>query len=101
MEIIKVRPAMQLWLYPKDVAKLIGRKVTATSEFLREFREFCEKRPNYFNPVKPIQQDVDRDKQYNYFALLHFYENRELLMAGTRSLKFKDDLPRLKEAYYI
>ena len=83
-----------MWLYPKDVQWLIGRKKTATFEFLKEFKNFVEKRPNYFNPVKPIV-----DGQYNCLALMHFYENRNLLNAGSRSLNFKEDLPRLKEVY--
>lgn len=99
MEVIKVIPVFQLWMYPKDIQTLIGRKSSSTSVFLKEFRDFCEERPNYFKPVKPIQDDLNSETQYNYFAILHFYENRQMLLAGTRSLNFKDDLPRLKEAY--
>ncbi|MGF3113731.1 hypothetical protein [Facklamia sp. P9177] len=99
MEIVKVRSVIQMWIYPKDVQRLIGKKQTSTYYFLKDFREFCKDRPNYFNPVKPIQSDLNSDVQYNYYAIVHFFENRELLMAGTRSIKFENDLERLKEAY--
>ncbi|MGX7108325.1 hypothetical protein [Facklamia miroungae] len=99
MEIVKVRPVIQMWLYKKDVEQLIGRKSTSAHNFLRDFEKFCRSRPNYFKPVKPFQSDSHSTTQYNYYAIVHFFENRELLMAGTRSINFKNDLERLKEAY--
>lgn len=99
MEIINVKPVIQAWLYPRHVAVLIGAKATKTSNFLRDFEAFVAKRPNYFNPVKPMITGEGRDAMYNFYAIAHYHENKDLLDAGTRSLNFKEDLKRLKEAY--
>lgn len=95
MKVLTVVKTPQYWAFPKDIARITGYK--SPTKLLKSFRDFCEARPNYFKPCKPIL--VDGETQYNIACFLHYYENRTLLDSGTRSLNFKDDLPRLMEAY--
>lgn len=97
MNIITANFTPQYWAYRKDIINVFGYK--NPTELLRRFKEFCEARPNYFNPCTPFLEEGDT--QYNLYCFAHYYENRGLLDAGTRSLKFKDDLPRLIEAYSL
>ena len=39
------------------------------------------------------------DTLYNVICFAFYFENKDLLEAGTRSIKFADELPRLKEVY--
>lgn len=97
MELLTIRESKQIYAFPKDIGLLFGRK--APSRLLSSFRTFCDSRPNYFHPVKPYVDMQGSGTQYNVLAFAHYFENRDLLDAGTRSLKFKDDLERLKEVY--
>lgn len=97
MEVLKVREATPLWAFPKDIAKLFGYK--SPTKLLTSFRDFCEKRPNYFNPHTPWVVTEGEGKIYNVICFAHYFEHRFLLDAGTRSLSFEDDLDRLEEVY--
>lgn len=95
MNVIKASFMPVYWAYPNTISIICGYKHPA--KILKSFREFCEKRPNYFSPCRPYH--TNGEPQYNVYCFMHYYENRKLLDSGTRSLKFKDDLPRIIEAY--
>ncbi|TLQ49310.1 hypothetical protein FEZ33_01375 [Ruoffia tabacinasalis] len=99
MNIIKATFTPQYWALPKDIALIFGYK--SPTKLLTSFRAFCDSRPNYFNPTKPYRELEGTDTIYNVYAFAHYFENRQLLDAGTRSLKFENDLPRLVEAYSL
>lgn len=97
MNIIKATFTPQYWALPKDIALIFGYK--SPTKLLTSFRAFCDGRPNYFNPTKPYKAEEGTKTLYNIYAFAHYFENRELLDAGSRSIKFDDDLPRLIQAY--
>lgn len=99
MNIIKASFTPQYWAYTRDIALIFGYK--NPSGLLKKFRLFCDERPNYFNPATPYIKDNSSDTKYNIFCFAHYFENRGLIDAGTRSLKFENDLPRLIEAYSL
>lgn len=39
------------------------------------------------------------DTLYDILCFAYYFENKDLLESGTRSITFKQDLPRLREAY--
>lgn len=98
MELLTIRETKQIYAFPKDIGLMFGRK--APSRLLTSFRAFCDSRPNYFNPItKPYVDMAGSGTQYNVLAFAHYYENKDLLDAGSRSINFKADLGRLKEVY--
>lgn len=99
MNIVKVNFTPQYWAFPKDIALIFGYK--SPTKLLRAFRGFCDSRPNYFKPTMPYRELEGHDTVYNVFAFAHYFENKKLLDAGTRSLSFDSDLPRLVEAYSL
>lgn len=99
MEIVKVREVTQFWAFPKDIAHIFGYK--SPTKLLRAYREFCEVRPNYFKPMLPYREIPGTDTVYNVYCFAHYFENRAMLDAGTRSLNFEKDLPRIRDAYFM
>ena len=97
MKVITARKISQVWAFPKDIAKIFGYK--SPTKLLTAFRQFCDERPNFFYPYKPYQETEGVGKIYNVICFAYYFENRQLLDAGTRSLQFEDDLERLKEIY--
>ncbi|MGX7091217.1 hypothetical protein [Hutsoniella sourekii] len=97
MNIVKVFKSPSYWLYPGDLGDIISRK--QPTKILRAFREFCDNNPHYFYPCKPYRDEGKT--QYNIYCFLHYFENEGLLEAGTRSLSFEEDLPRLMRAYSL
>lgn len=95
MNIVTAIPITQYWAYPADIAVMFGYKYP--TKILASFREFCDSRPNYFNPATPYLENGE--KQYNVLCFAHYYEHRKQLDAGSRSVSFQKDLPRLREAY--
>lgn len=99
MNIIKATFTPQYWALPKDIALIFGYK--SPTKLLTSFRAFCDSRPNFFNPTKPYRDLEGSETVYNIYAFAYYFEHRKLLDAGTRSLKFENDLPRLIEAYSL
>lgn len=97
MEEIKVRTLHQVWIFQKDVSDIFNYK--SPSGLLKRFREFSDKHPNFFLPHKPYLMQDSSLIQYDVFCFAFYYENRGLLEAGSRSIKFQDDIERLKEVY--
>lgn len=99
MEIVKVRSINPVYAYPKDLKAIVQK--TNISNLLRDFRNFVDSHPNYFFPYRGYHKDQGRDTVYDIYPFLHYYENEHLLEAGSRSIDFKSDLPRIKEMIEI
>ena len=97
MEQIKVRVLHQVWVYQKDIVDIFGYK--SPSGLLKKFRDFCDTHPSFFSPHKPYMLHDKSLIQYDVYCFAFYFENRGLLDAGSRSIKFQDDVDRLKEVY--
>lgn len=97
MEMVSIKTKTQQWAMAKDIGRILGYK--QPSLLLKRFREFADKNPNYFAPHKPYLKIQGMDTVYDILCFAFYFENRDLLDAGTRSLNFKKDLPRLREVY--
>ena len=90
----------------KTTKKYASRKTIAEifdyknpSKLLKAFRELADERPHIFRPYKQYVKNKGMDTLYNVICFAFYFENKDLLEAGTRSIKFADELPRLKEVY--
>lgn len=98
MNLVTAKKLNQVYAYQKDIALIFGYK--HPQRLLKAFRDICDERPSYFFPItKPYVRDGDSGASYNIYAFAHYFENRGLLDAGSRSLNFREDLQRLKEVY--
>lgn len=99
MEVVKVRAMHSPYVYAKDIKVLINQK--NVSNFLRDFREFVDENPSYFSPYRGYHKRTGKDALYDVIPILWFNENKEFATAGSRTVTFKQDLPRLKELVEI
>lgn len=97
MEVMTVKTKSQQYAMTKDIAKIFGYKDPA--KLLKEYREFADSNPNVFKPYRPYIKNKGMDTLYDIICFAYFFENKDLLKAGTRSIHFKKELPRLKEVY--
>lgn len=98
MEMLTVKKKTQQWAMAKDIGIIFGYK--SPTKLLKRFRDFCDKNPNYFYPYKPYDKQSGMDTNYDIICFGFYYENRDLLDAGSRSLKFNSkEIARLKEVY--
>ena len=97
MNLVKVRDITQVYAFPQDLSRMVGYK--DLTKILRRYREFCDARPNYFLPRLPYIKEEGSLTHYDVLCFAHYFENRSMLDAGSKSLSFKKDLPRLREAY--
>ena len=81
----------------KTIAEIFDYK--NPSSLLKTFREIADEQPHVFKPYKPYVKNKGMDTLYNVICFAFYFENKDLLEAGTRSIKFADELPRLKEVY--
>ncbi|WP_419986205.1 hypothetical protein [Aerococcus viridans] len=95
VEVVKVRAMHSPYVYAKDIKVLINQK--NVSNFLRDFREFVDENPSYFSPYRGYHKRSGKDSLYDVIPILWFNENKEFATAGSRTVTFKQDLPRLKE----
>lgn len=99
MEIVKVRAMHSPYVYAKDIKVLINQK--NVSNFLRDFREFVDENPNYFSPYRGYHKRTGKDSLYDVLPIIWYHENKSFANAGSRTVSFKQDLPRLKELVEI
>lgn len=97
MQVIEVKTMAQRYAFKKDVAKLFSYK--DPTKLLKGFRDYADEHPNVFLPYKPYIRNSGMDTLYDILCFAYYFENKDLLEAGTRSIKFKEELPKLKEAY--
>lgn len=98
MHVLKTLEIPPIWLDAGNIKQLINRK--NPSELLKSFREFVKHNPSYFGDTRPLLDIEGATLQYNFYAFVHFYENRDLLEAGSRSVKFdREEARRIRESY--
>lgn len=95
MEVVTSVNFMPIAAYPKQLGEMIGRK-SLTKE-LQDYRKFIEKNPSHFGKWIPVYEIEGSDRLYDVVCFLHWMGHKDLLKAGSRSVKFKDDLPRISE----
>lgn len=94
---VRVHEMTQKFGFKKDVERMMGYK--DLWEYLREFVAFADANPKTFYPLTPYIKHDKKTRQYNLLAYAFYHENKDLLDAGTRSIKLADELPRLRAAY--
>lgn len=81
----------------KTIAEIFDYK--NPTSLLKTFREIADEQPHVFRPYTPYIKNNGMDTLYNIICFAFYFENKDLLEAGTRSIRFSDELPRLKEVY--
>ncbi|MCW6681566.1 hypothetical protein NHG29_01635 [Aerococcaceae bacterium NML160702] len=97
LNFLTIHHSVPLIGYPKQCAKLVSISERTATDVLSRFREFVKKRPNYFRKLA-LQPVIEMDgvkTQYNLICFYHYYCNRKLLDAGSRSIKLEDELEGL------
>lgn len=98
MIVLETVKATQKYAFRKDIAMMFGYK--SPERLLKDFRDFADDNPNYFRPIaKPYVKNNGFDTLYNIYAFAFYFENKDLVDAGSRSISFRKELDRLKEVY--
>lgn len=97
MQLVEPKPVNQIWAKRKTIAKVFDYK--NPSDLLKQFRKYADDHPRVFGKHKAYLKNQGMDTLYNVLAFAFYLENKDLLEAGTRSLRFNDELDRLKEVY--
>lgn len=97
MTIFEIKIKTQQFAMTKDIARIFGYKDPA--KLLKGFREYSDSNPKAFKPYKPYIKNQGMDTLYDIICFAYYFENKDLLDAGTRSISFKEELPRLREVY--
>ncbi|MCW6663911.1 hypothetical protein NHG23_08450 [Aerococcaceae bacterium NML190073] len=97
LNFLKIHHSVPLVGYPKDCGDLVSKSERSMTDILKRFRAFVKKRPNYFRKLalQPVIEDDGAKTQYNLICFYHYYCNRKLLDAGSRSIKLEDELEGL------
>lgn len=87
-------------LYPlearkKDLEALLN--YSNLSAILKSFRKFVDENPKYYYPYEGYYKISGKDFVYDILPVYHYKRYQHLLDAGTRSITFKNEVPRLKE----
>lgn len=97
MIVLEARKISQQYASRKNIAKIFDYK--DPTKLLRGFRDLVDNNPSMFHPYKPYIKNNGLDTLYSIICFAYFFEFKDLLEAGTRSISFKKELPRLKEIY--
>ena len=97
MELIQVKAKSQQYAFTKDIGGIFGYKDPV--KLLKSFRDYADSHPNAFHPYKPYVKNQGMDTLYSIICFAYYFENRDLLEAGTRSITFNKELHRLREVY--
>ncbi|MFL2078725.1 hypothetical protein [Marinilactibacillus psychrotolerans] len=97
IQLIQAVTKTQQYATRKDIARIFGYK--DPTRFLKSFREYVDEHPKAFYPHKPFIENKGMYTLYDILCFAYYFENKDLLESGTRSITFKQDLPRLREAY--
>ena len=81
----------------KTIAEIFDYK--NPTSLLKKFRDIADEQPSVFKPYKPYIRNNGMDTLYNIICFAFYFENKDLLESGTRSIKLADELSRLKEVY--
>lgn len=97
MKVLTVLNKTQQYAFKKDIAKIFGYK--DPSKLLKGFREYANSSPGAFKPHTPYILNKGMEPLYDIICFAYYFEYKDLLDAGSRSISFKEELPRLREAY--
>lgn len=97
MHIVTGKVVHQQFAFKKDIGRIFNYK--DPTRLLKSFRDYADDNTKAFHPHRPYIKNIGMDTLYNILAFAYFIENKDLLEAGTRSISFKEELPRLKEVY--
>lgn len=97
MPLLATQMKTQVFATRNNIGDIFGRK--DPSKLLRGFKKYADENWNKFHPHTPYIKNEGVDTLYNIICFAFYLENKDLLEAGTRSIKFKQEYPRLKEAY--
>lgn len=97
MEVLTVKSKTQQYASRKEIARIFCYK--DPTKLLRDFREYADDHTQSFYPYRPYIKNHGMDTLYDIICFAYYFENRDLLESGTRSITFKQELPRLKEVY--
>ena len=97
MQLLQAKTKTQQFATPKEIARIFCYKNPST--LLKHFREYAAEHPKAFYPHKPFIKNKGMDTLYDIVAFGYYFENKDLLEAGTRSISFQEELPRLREVY--
>ncbi|CZR02840.1 hypothetical protein [Trichococcus collinsii] len=97
MVILQTKSKAQQYAFTKDIGRIFGYKDPV--KLLKGFRDYADSHPKTFGPYKPYLKNRGMDTLYDIICFAFYFENRDLLEAGTRSVSFPAELPRLKEVY--
>lgn len=81
----------------KNIADIFGYK--DPTKLLRDFRNFADDNPSYFRPYKPYIKNQGLDTLYNIICFAFYFENKDLVDSGSRSISFKKEKKNLEEVY--
>lgn len=97
MQVLTVVKKTQQYASRKDIGRIFG--YADPTRLLKAFRDYADADKDVFFPRKPYIKQSGMDTIYDIVCFAYFIENKDLLEAGTRSVSFKEELPRLREAY--
>lgn len=97
MKVLTVVNKTQQYAMRKDIAKIFGYK--DPGRLLKGFRDYADANPGAFKPHTPYVSNTGMEPLYDILCFAYYFENRDLLDAGSKSISFKAELPRLREAY--
>ncbi|TLQ08511.1 hypothetical protein FEZ48_03510 [Marinilactibacillus psychrotolerans] len=97
MQLLQAVTKTQQYATRKDIARIFCYK--NPSQLLKDFRDYAVEHPNTFLPHKPFIKNKGMDTLYDILAFAYYFENKDLLEAGTRSITFKEELTRLRQVY--
>lgn len=81
-----------------NICRFIGKSRSATNKVVAEFVDFSGNHENFFKPCTPVLRNKKTNPVYNIYCFMYYLENRDLIKAGAKGLKFSAELARLKEA---
>ena len=97
MELVIGKTKNQHYASRKDIARIFCYK--DPTRLLKGFRNYADGHPKIFEPYKPYVKNDGMDSVYDILCFAYYFENKDLLEAGTRSISFKEELARLREVY--
>lgn len=97
MMVLQTKKVSQKYALAKDIGLIFGYKDPV--RLLKSYRDYADRNPNKFKSYKAYIKNKGSDTLYNIVCFAFYFENKDLLEAGTRSINFSEELPRLKEVY--
>lgn len=97
MELVTGTRVSQKYASRKDIATIFGYK--NPNALLKTFRETADKHPRLYRPYRPYIKNNGMDNLYNIVCFDFYLSNKDLIEAGTRSMKLADVKDELEEVW--